>query len=73
MKHAIRETVRFLIANPGFAIVVVLTLGLAIGVNSTIFSVLNGVLLRQAHVPTRGRRSGLVRRSSRRSTGVVAK
>ncbi len=46
MKHDIREAARSLIANPGFAIVVVLTLGLAIGVNSTIFSVLNGVLLR---------------------------
>jgi putative ABC transport system permease protein len=41
----IREAARFLAANPGFALVVVLTLGLAIGINSTIFSVLNGVLL----------------------------
>ena len=46
MKHDVREAGRFLIANPGFTIVIVLTLGLAIGVNSTIFSVLNGVLLR---------------------------
>ena len=37
---------RFLGVNPGFAAVIVLTLGLAIGVNTTIFSVLNGVLLR---------------------------
>jgi len=44
--HDLREAGRFLIANPGFTIVVVLTLGLAIGVNATIFSVLNGVLLR---------------------------
>ena len=46
MKHDFREAARFLLANPGFTIVIVLTLGLAIGVNSTIFSVLNGVLLR---------------------------
>ena len=46
MRQDIREAARSLIANPGFAIVVILTLGLAIGVNSTIFSVLNGVLLR---------------------------
>ncbi|MBK9240750.1 MAG: ABC transporter permease [Acidobacteria bacterium] len=46
MKHDLNEAWRFLTANKGFAAVVVLTLGLAIGVNSTIFSVLNGVLLR---------------------------
>ena len=46
MRQDIREAARFLAANPGFTAVVVLTLGLAIGVNSTIFSVLNGVLLR---------------------------
>ena len=46
MRQDLREATRALIANPGFTIVVVLTLGLAIGVNSTIFSVLNGVLLR---------------------------
>ena len=46
MKYDLRESFRFLAANPGFTAVVVLTLALAIGVNSTIFSVLNGVLLR---------------------------
>ncbi len=46
MRHDLNEAWRFLRANRGFATVVVLTLGLAIGVNSTIFSVLNGVLLR---------------------------
>lgn len=46
MRRDIREAVRVMRANPGFAAVVVLTLALGIGVNSTIFSVLNGVLLR---------------------------
>jgi predicted permease len=46
LKHDLREAGRFLLANPGFTVVVVLTLGLAIGVNSTIFSVVHGVLLR---------------------------
>jgi len=46
VKHDLQEAWRFLRANRGFAAVVILTLGLAIGVNSTIFSMLNGVLLR---------------------------
>lgn len=51
MRHDLNEAWRFLRANKGFAAVVVLTLGLAIGVNSTIFSVLNGVLLRPLDYP----------------------
>jgi putative ABC transport system permease protein len=46
VKHDLLEARRFLAANPGFAAVIVLTLGLSIGVNATIFSVLHGVLLR---------------------------
>lgn len=46
VRQDIREAFRFLTRNPAFAAVVVLTLGLAVGVNSTIFSVVHGVLLR---------------------------
>ena len=59
MKQDIREAFRFLAANPGFAAVVILTLGLAIGVNSTIFSVVNGVLLRPLAYAEPGRLVGL--------------
>ena len=37
---------RSLAAQPGFSLVVILTLGLAVGVNTAIFSLVNGVLLR---------------------------
>ena len=40
--HSIRSLVR----HPGFAVVAVITLTLAIGVNTTIFSVVNAVLLK---------------------------
>ncbi len=46
MIRDIREALRQLGSNPGFAAVVVFTLAIGIGVNSTIFSVLHGVLLR---------------------------
>ena len=41
-----RHAGRSLIKAPGFAAVVVITLGLAIGANTAIFSVVDGVLLR---------------------------
>jgi len=46
VRQDFREATRFLARHPGFTAVIVLTLGLAIGINSTIFSVLHGVLLR---------------------------
>ena len=42
----VRQAARGLIKAPGFSGVVVLTLGLAVGANSAIFSVVDGVLLR---------------------------
>ncbi len=41
-----RVGVRGLLRNPGYTAVVVLTLGLGIGANTAIFSVVNGILLR---------------------------
>jgi predicted permease len=46
MIHHVGQAVRRLGRAPGYAAAFVLTLGLAIGVNSAVFSVVNGVLLK---------------------------
>ena len=46
-----RHALRVLRRNPTFAIVTILTLGLGIGANSAIFSVVNGILFRDLPFP----------------------
>ena len=46
MLKDLRHSVRSLLRNPGFTAIAVITLMLAIGVNTTIFSVVNAVLLK---------------------------
>src|SRR5262245_65535917 len=52
MMQDFRFAVRQLLKTPGFTTVAVLTLALAIGVNSAIFALVNGVLLKPV-VPVR--------------------
>ncbi|HEX5323963.1 MAG TPA: ABC transporter permease, partial [Capsulimonadaceae bacterium] len=54
-RNDFRYTLRALGRSPGFTLVMVLTLALAIGANSAIFSVIRGVLLRHLPYPQQER------------------
>jgi macrolide transport system ATP-binding/permease protein len=48
--HDLRHGLRLLVSRPGFAAVAVLSLGLGIGLNTTLFSVVNAILYRPTAV-----------------------
>lgn len=55
MRNDIRNTLRFLAREPLLAGVILATLGVGIGINTAIFSVLDAVVLRPLPYPEPGR------------------
>ena len=51
----LKYAARTLRNSPGFTLIAVVTLGLGMAVNTTVFSVINGLILRPSRCPTRSR------------------
>ena len=68
LRHDITFGARMMRRNPLFTLTAVLSLGLGVGANTTIFSVVNALLLRDLHVPE-AHRLVEVGRTTRRGPG----
>ena len=66
----LRYGFRSLLRTPGFTAVVVITMALGIGVNSMIFSVVNGILIRPMPFPTLGGAIEATRGSAAATNGL---
>jgi hypothetical protein len=60
----LRYALKQLFKNPGYSVVVILTLALSIGANTAIFSVLDAILLRPLPYPEPQRLGSLMQRMS---------
>jgi putative ABC transport system permease protein len=68
----VRFAVQSLRRSPGFSLIAILTLGLGIGANTAMFSILNGYMLRPAPYPDSDRLDRIFRATRQDSRGGVS-
>jgi putative ABC transport system permease protein len=68
----LRFAVKSLARSPGFVLIAVITLGLGIGANTSMFSILNGYMLRPTPYPNRDRLDRIFRATRQDSRGGVS-
>jgi len=68
----IRFAIKSLSHSPGFTLIAVITLGLGIGANTSMFSILNGYMLRPAPYPDRDQLDRIYRATPQNSLGGIS-
>jgi len=67
----LRFALQSLLRSPGFTLIAVITLGLGVGANTSMFSILNGYMLRPAPYPQSDQLDRIYRRTPRDSRGGI--
>ncbi|MFL5410225.1 MAG: ABC transporter permease [Myxococcales bacterium] len=72
LRQDLRGALRILTRSPGFGVIVVLTLGLAIGATTSVFSIVRGLLLQPLPYPEAGRLVRFFGTSRQFGTGTIS-
>src|SRR3954470_19752495 len=70
--HDLRFAIKSLSRSPAFTLIAIVTLGLGIGANTSMFSILNGYMLRPVPYPGGGQLERIYRATAQNSRGGIS-